>query len=337
MKFMALLTLFAAVAVPSHLEAPLKRLGFSSDDLDEACRGPVVKEIAAQSGPTQLAVVALVHVAASPEEIAEYLRRGRGLVKHAALRQSGTFSDPAVLADVASFQYPESDLEALRTCKPGACKFKLGKLGFETFGEIDWFAPDAAERASAAARERMVDYVNGYRSEGKSALIVYIDKTEPMSLEQGISQLIADSEYVTRNLPEIDRHFEKFPHDETSGVEDHLHWSVEDYGYRPVTDIIHTVVYELPDRGASSSKGPAVVIAQKHIFTSHYFFARVEYIGLFPDGAEVEPHGTYVVYVDRSLFDDSLGSFKRGFMVRGVLMDVHERLEALQKKLAEAR
>ena len=54
-----------------------------------------------------------------------------------------------------------------------------------------------------------------------------------------------------------------------------------------------------------------MVIAQKHIFTSHYFFARVEYIALFPDDPSAEQPGTYVVYVDRSLFDDSLGSFKR--------------------------
>jgi hypothetical protein len=326
-KFLALLTLLSAVAVPSHLEAPLKRLGFSSGDLAEARREPVVRELTAYSGPTRLAVLGIVHVAAPPEKIAEDLRRGRGLVKHAALRQSGTFSDPAVPADVASFQYPESDLEVLKQCEPGACKFKLGELGFETFGEIDWSAPDAGERASAAARERMVDYVNSYRAKGKSALIVYTDKEQPMSLAKGVSQLIADSQYVARNLPEIDRHFENYPHDQALGGENHLYWFVEDYGYRPITDIIHTVVYEPPLRDA---EGPAVVIAQKHIFTSHYFFARVEYIVLFRDDESAEEPGTYVVYVDRSLFDDSLGSFKRGFMVRGVLTDVSERLEALQ-------
>ena len=104
MKYLALLTLLSAVAIPSHLEAPLKGIGFSAGDLEDARTEPVVREITAHSGPTRLAVLGIVHVAASPEKIAEDLRRGRGLVKHAALKQSGTFSDPAIAADVASFQ-----------------------------------------------------------------------------------------------------------------------------------------------------------------------------------------------------------------------------------------
>jgi len=334
MQLIALLAVLAAVAVPSHLEAPLKKQGFSSDDLELARTQPVVRELAAHSSATELAVGGVVRIAAPPRKIAEDLRRGRGLVKHAALKQSGTFSEPAVLADVAAFRYPESDIEALKSCKPGACKFKLGELGFETFGDIDWSSPDAGERANAAARERMVAYVNAYRAEGTSALIVYTDKKKPMSLAQGISQLIADSDYVARHLPEIEGHFENFPKDPVPGAEDHLHWFVEDFGYRPITDIIHTVVYEPSDRG---EQDPAVVIAQKHIFTSHYFFARVEYIAIFPDDPDAEQPGSYVVYVDRSLFDDSLSSFKRPFVVRGVLNDVHERLEALQEKFEGAK
>jgi hypothetical protein len=334
MKLVALLALLATVAVPSYLETPLKRRGFSSDELALARREPVVKELAADSGPTQLAVLGVVHIDAPPKQIAESLRRGRGLVKHEALKQSGTFSDPAVAADVASFRLPEEDLELLKVCKPGSCKFKLGELGFETFGQIDWSAPDAGERASAAARVRMVDYINAYREKGASALLVYTDKAEPMSLATGISQLIADTEYLDRYLPAIDRHLEKFPHDTTPGLEDHMHWSVEDYGYRPVTDVIHTVVYEPSDREAQE---PSVLIAQKHLFTSHYFFARLEYIALFPDDPSAARPGTYVVYVDRSLFDDSLGSFKRSFMVRGVLKDVRQRLVALRKKFAKGK
>jgi hypothetical protein len=334
MKLVALLALLAAVAVPAHLEAPLKRQGFSSRDLEQARSEPVVKEIVGHSGPTELAVVGVVRIDAPPRKIAEDLRRGRGLVKHAALKQSGVFSEPAVLEDVAGFRYPESDIEALKKCKPGACKFKLGELGFETFAGIDWSAPDAAEKASEVARLRMVEYANNYRARGTDALIVYTDKKKPMSLAKGIGQLIADSDYVARHLPELDQHFENYPKNPIPGVEDHLHWSVEDFGYRPITYIIHTVVYEPSDRG---DQDPAVLIAQKHIFTSHYFFARVEYIALFPDDPAAKEPGTYVVYVDRSLFDDSLGTFKRPFLVSGVLEDVNERLAGLRDKFEGGR
>jgi hypothetical protein len=41
-----------------------------------------------------------------------------------------------------------------------------------------------------------------------------------------------------------------------------------------------------------------------------------------------------MVYVDRSLFDDDLGGFKRSLLVRGVLKDVEERLASLREGFA---
>jgi hypothetical protein len=327
----AALFLFTSLAVPSSLGAPLRNLGFSSAEIANATSGPVVREVAANSGPRQLAVAGIVHVDATPGQIAAQLRKTHGLVDHAALQQSGSFSDPAVAADVASFRLPEGDLELLQECRPGSCKFKLGQLGFETFGAIDWSAPDAGERASAAARERMVEYVTDYRARGNAALITYTDKSKPMSLATGVRSLFADASYVTKHLAALDRHLDRFPEDAAPGAEDHLNWSVVDYGYRPVTDLVHSVVYEATTQ---NGQGPRVVIAQKHLFTSHYFLARVEFIGLFADEADEGPSGTYLVYVDRSLFDDDLGGFKRSLLVRGVLNDVRERLAKLRESFA---
>lgn len=327
----AVLLLLASVAVPSSLDAPLGNLGFSSDEIAASANGPVVREVTASSGPRQLAVAGLVHVDAAPREIAARLRESHGLVKHTALKQAGSFSDPPIAADVASFRLPEDDLELLQDCKPGSCKFKLGQLGFETFGAIDWSASDAGERASAAARERMVEYVTAYRAQGNAVLITYTDKSKPMSLATAVRSLFVDAKYVTKHLAALDRHLELFPEDAAPGAEDHLHWSVADYGYRPVTDLVHSVVYE---PAAPNGQGPRVVIAQKHLFTSHYFLARVEFIGLFADESGEGPSGTYLVYVDRSLFDDDLGGFKRSLLVRGVLNDVRERLAALRESFA---
>jgi hypothetical protein len=330
MKVAALL-LLGSVALPTSLAAPLRNVGFSSEEIAAAADAPVVAEVEASSGPRQLAVAGLVHVDATPDRIADWLRRGHGLVDHSAVQQSGTFSDPAIAADVAGFRLPESDLELLRECRPGRCKFKLGKLGFETFGAIDWSAPDAGQRASAAAGARMIEYVSAYRARGNAALITYTDKKQPMSLATGVRSLLADAKYVTRYLSALDRHFDRFPEDSAPGAEDILHWSVADYGYRPVTDLVHTVVY-VP--AAPEDPGPRVVIAQKHLFTSHYFLARVEFIALFAADAGGSPSGTYLVYLDRSLFDDDLGGFKRGLLVRGVLKDVEARLGALRESFA---
>ena len=56
--------------------------------------------------------------------------------------------------------------------------------------------------------------------------------------------------------------------------------------------------------------------------------ASVEMIALFPD--DPPGQGSYLVYVDRSLFDGELGRFKRRMLVSGVLSNVESRLEAVR-------
>lgn len=49
------------------------------------------------------------------------------------------------------------------------------------------------------------------------------------------------------------------------GTRDRLHWTVRDYGYRPVTSIVHTVSFD-PEVGS-----PARIIAAETLYSSHYF------------------------------------------------------------------
>ena len=324
----------ASAAPPARVQIGLQQdLGFSSDDIADAENEPMVREIKEESGPRSLTVAGYVRIAASPSRVAQQIRRDRGLVKHAALKQSGTFGNPAVLSDVASYRLPKSDLEVIEECEVRDCKFKMRKLAIQEFAKLDWSASDVDERANALTRKLMVQYVNSYREKGVNSLVVYADKEQPMSLATGLRKLFAEATYVERYLSELDRHLEQFPNVETPGAEDLIYWSVEDYGYRPVTDVTHAVVYEPPDAGA---EGPAAVIAKKHIFTSHYFQARVELIALFPDDTNSKSLRTYVVYVDRSLFDGEIEGFRRHLLVRSVLDKVRERMDALRQRFALA-
>ena len=92
-----------------------------------------------------------------------------------------------------------------------------------------------------------------------------------------------------------------------------------DYGYRPVTQLTHAVLYEPPD-------SPFSLIVQKHVLITHYFVTRLELVWALPDALDAAPTGTYLVYIDRSLFDDDVGGLQRMMLVRGVLGDVEERI-----------
>jgi len=98
-------------------------------------------------------------------------------------------------------------------------------------------------------------------------------------------------------------------------------WTVRDYGYRPVTGVIHAVIYEPP--------GSLAVVALKNLYSSHYFHARLQLIVLLADPED--PEQTYLGYSDRALFDDDIGSIKRRMLEAGILRDVGRRIELLRK------
>ena len=111
---------------------------------------------------------------------------------------------------------------------------------------------------------------------------------------------------------------------ELAGAHDTFVWTVRDYGYRPVTGVLHVASYE-PTEGLAMG-----VIVSKNLYSSHYFHARLQLLGLYPDAQD--PQQTYIGYVDRLLFDDDVGSLKRHMVESGVLKDVRQRLGLLSKQ-----
>jgi hypothetical protein len=244
------------------------------------------------------------------------------MLQSEALRDAGRFSVPPQSADVAEYRLPESDLGALSECEVGDCKLKLRAVGVETFGKIDWSAPDARERADALARKGLLDFVRGYRQSGREVLKApYVDKERPLSPGKGIDALLGHMQQATEVARALRVHLRDYPRGALDGAEDQIIWTVRDYGYRPVTGVVHAVIYEQP--------GSFPVVALKNLYSSHYFHARLQLIVLLADPED--PEQTYLGYTDRLLFDDDVGSIKRRMIQAGVLKDVGRRLEILRK------
>jgi hypothetical protein len=314
------------LAVPAHLESPHEILGFSRDDISDAAEGAVVREVDSEGG-RELIVAGIVEIDAPPSRVAAEIRRTRGLIDRKALKQSGSFGKPPGAADVASYKLPKSDIEALADCSVGDCKFKVRASRIEQLARLDWSATDLDAQVNQVVREAMLEYVTDYLAQGKGALAVYADKAKPESIAEASTGLMRKAAFIQRSMPEVDRYFEEFPNRELPGGEGLLHWSVQDYGYRPVTAVTHTLVYEPSEVPPGE---PEVLIVQKHLFTTHYFLARIEFSGLFADGSD----RTYLIYVDRSIFDDEVGGFKRSMLVRGVRDDVAKRMNAVRDHMA---
>jgi len=168
----------------------------------------------------------------------------------------------------------------------------------------------------ALARRRIVDFVATYQKEGRAALGRYVDKANARSVPEATGILL--NQMNARVLLDTVRaHLADYPK-KVRGARDRLHWNVRDYGYRPVTSIVHTVAFN-PDAGE-----PAAIVAAETLYSSHYFDARLQLLGLHTDTED--PNRTYAVYGDRLLFDDKVGSVQRKFVRSGIVDDMRKRL-----------
>ena len=269
------------------------------------------------TGSQQITVGGVVKLSSAPQRIADDFFHRDSLLDADILKASGAFSEPAVLGDVASYRVPESDLEVLADCEIHACKFKLGERGLKELEAIDWGAPDARSQVDALVRRRLVEFVASYQKEGLAALGRYLDKPKGLSVPEATGMLL-DQMKAKLLLETVRAHLAGYPKTRLRGARDRLHWNVRDYGYRPITSILHTVAF---DPGAGE---PARLIAAETLYSSHYFYARLQLLGLYTDTGD--PKRTYALYADRLLFDDQVGSLQRRLLRSSVVDDLRKQL-----------
>jgi hypothetical protein len=274
------------------------------------------------TGAEQISVAGVVAISAPPQRVWEDFFQRDSLLESDLLEASGTFSEPPVVGDVAKYQVPESDLEVLADCEIHACKFKLGAPALKELEAIDWDSPDARRTVDTLVRRRMVEFVAAYEKQGRAAFGQYLDKPAARSLPEATGMLL-DQLKAGPIVEKLSAYLRGYPKATLPGARNRLHWNVRDYGYRPVTSIVHTVAF---DPGAG---GPARLIAAETLYSSHYFDARLQLLGLFGDTAN--GNQTYAVYGDRLLFDDKLGSVQRRLLRSSVVDDVRKRLAKVGK------
>jgi hypothetical protein len=318
----ALCTSNAGADMPSELAEGARNLGFRSDEIAGVDREPAVWIVERESSARSLTVAALAKLSASPDAILNDLRSQNGLLRSKAIQQVGRFSAPPLKADVAEYRLPAGDLEALSECEVGDCKFRLRAIGIEKFGEIDWAAPDARERADELARERLLDFVRSYQESGPEALKApFADKEEKLSPGQGFDTLLGEIQWALEVSKALRVHLRDYPRSTLDGADDLILWNIRDYGYPPVTGVVHAVIYDPP--------GNIPVVALKNLYSSHYFHARLQLIFLFADPDD--PKQAYLGYTDRMLFEEEVGSIKRRILEAGVVKDVAARLKLLRQ------
>jgi hypothetical protein len=299
----------------------------SARDRADLDRDQVVARVLSGKGG-QLAVFVATRLNAQPDALVAWTRAIAELKRSRFVLAIGRFSDPPRQSDLEELTLDQPDLDAIRRCRPGQCGVKLsaGDIGslkavLAAAGD-DW--RDAAQREF---RRLLVERVLRYRAGGLAALEAPADGKKSRRPDDALLAIVEQSPYLA-NLPYVVAWLKEYPHAD-SAVESFFYWSKEHYGEgKPVISITHVGIV----RPASDHRLPAVVIAGKQIFATHYLEGGLGLTMVLRDATNGTP---YLAYVNRSQVDMLRGLF--GMFVRGVLEGRVERQAPLIVRGLRAR
>jgi hypothetical protein len=329
----ALCLLLPSAAWPGEgaaLDALVKRAELDAGAIRDMGDGPLVSELDVGDRSTRASFAGLIRIDGDTEVLRRRIMASDGHDVGGEADRSGFFSDPATEADLADLAFDDGDYEVLSECEPASCKFKLTRKGIERIGAIDWTAEDADVRFNELLRCQLVAYVQAYRSEGDSGLIVYADKPEPYSLAGGTRTLLQDLTALRAEAPGLYAYITSHPEGRPAGVSDRIYWSIKSFGYRPTFAVEHILISHEPEFEETET-----LLVFKTIYLSHYLAARIQVGGLIDGGKAFGVANTYAIMIDRMLFDGKLNGFERKLLGRGLKMDLDKRLRFIRSLASE--
>jgi hypothetical protein len=287
----------------------------SARDRADLNRDQVIARVLSSKGG-QLAVFVATRLNAQPDALVAWTRAIAEFKRSTFVLAIGRFSDPPRSSDLEDLTLDQRDLDAIRQCRPGDCGLKLSAGEIESLTAVlatagaDW--RDAAQREF---RRLLIDRVLRYRAGGLATLELPADRRKSSRPDDALSAIVEQSPYLAK-LPRVSAWLKDYPR-ANSGVESLFYWSKEHYGEsKPVISITHVGIV----RPESDHRLPAILVAGKQIFATHYFEGG---LGLTMVMRDATGSTSYLVYVNRSQVDMLRGFF--GTFVRGVLENRLER------------
>jgi hypothetical protein len=215
----------------------------------------------------EIFVFGAVYINAEPEKYVKFVMDIERLSKMPEYPAIGRFSNPPQVSDLKNFELDPDDINALKKCKPGDCMLQMPSKSMELFQKsINWSAPDAARQVNELLKKTAVQRLLDYQKGGNQVLGEYNDKSNPRKVAEQFQYMINYSKVLPSYLPGFYNYLLIYPNGKPANVEDTFQWAKVKFGLKPTLRILHIVTM----RGSSPNE-PAYTIAEKQLYSSHYF------------------------------------------------------------------
>jgi hypothetical protein len=289
---------------------------------------PVTKTMPPRS-PDEVFLFGAIYIHATPEDYLDFaqdLNRLRKLPNYLAL---GVFSNPPKLSDLDGFSLDDDDIKALKNCRPGDCLIQIPTSSIETIHQsINWSAPDVDNQVNQLARSGVLELLLAYQREGNRALGVYNDKRDPTDVADHFAFMLSYNKALPEYLPAFNNYLLSYPAGRPQNVEDTFYWAKVKFGLKPTLRVVHAITM----RGSAAGE-PACVVAEKQLYSSHYFETALDLSFCIRDGNDSSQPGFYLIMTLASEQSGLTGI--KGTIVRKVAVD--RSVSSLQDALATIR
>ena len=266
-------------------------VGLSQDQIADIRGGKAVGKVLQSRTPDEIFVFGAVYVNAPPESYVRFATDFDRLRKLPEVVSIGTFSDPPQVTDLDGFSFDRDDIKALKECKPRHCGIQLPAKAMENFQQsVDWDAPDLDRRVNQLLRRRAIERLQEYRRSGNEALGIYHDKDHPTDVPRQFEYMLSYASVLPKYLPDFHRYLLAYPHAKPANIEDTFYWAKVKFGLKPTLRVVHLITL----RGQSASE-PAYAIAEKQLYSSHYFETSLDLTFCVRDPDNPTPSGFYLI------------------------------------------
>ena len=314
-----LLVLIAAAAPAGFTQASsvmqdyLKQnIGLTQDEMTAIRNGKPVAKVLPSRTPDEIIVFGAVYVNADPAGYVKYAYDWDRLRKTPGYLAINTFSDPPKLGDLHGFELDSQDAQSLKSCKPGDCAIQSPGSTMEDLRKsINWSAPNVNDEVNQYIQKLALTRLDQYLKQGDKVLgAVYNDKQQQVGVADQFAYILSYAKAMPQNLPEFRNYLLSYPQGMPPNTYSLVYWDNVKFGLKPTLRIVQVVVMK-----GSSPKQPAYTIAEKQLYSSHYFETALNLTFCITDSTNPK-QGFYLVQVMGSE-QAGLTGFK-GSMVRRV-------------------
>ncbi|MFN8009729.1 MAG: hypothetical protein U0V70_22380, partial [Terriglobia bacterium] len=276
--------------------------------------------------PNEIFVFGSVYVQAPPERYLKFatdLNRLRKLSQYVAV---GSFSKPPKLSDLEGFTLDHDDIMALKDCKPGDCDLQMPASRMEPLRQsFNWSAPNVDEIVNRSLQETALERLAAYKQGGNQILGQYNDKKHPTQVADQFKYMLSYHTVLPKILPDFYNYLLDYPKNKPQNVTSQFTWEKVKFGLKPTLRVIQVLVMH-----GTTPETPAYVIAQKQLYSSHYFETALDLSYVIRSSDDPQKPGFYLIQVMGSE-QSGLTGFK-GSIIRRVAVD--RSVTSLQKSLA---